>query len=155
MKHIADDMSKLVKSLIQEKDAIYNTKDANYVEALKIMASLALSLMEKSSQMQTVEGAALIQKDALAELQSYNMADMRDIFNRVINVVTNITNKDCSQIVKDFDANVGKLIDYVEELNRKMDLHKNTLPIQEQVAEEQQRKRIHVDQPLGSKEEVK
>jgi hypothetical protein len=57
------------------------------------------------------------------------MADMRDIFNRVINVVTNITNKDCSQIVKDFDANVGKLIDYVEELNRKMDLHKNTLPI--------------------------
>jgi hypothetical protein len=59
------------------------------------------------------------------------MADMRDIFNRVINVVTNITNKDCSQIVKDFDANVGKLIDYVEELNRKMDLHKNTLPIKE------------------------
>ena len=59
------------------------------------------------------------------------MADTRDIFNRVINLVTNITNKDCSQIVKDFDSNVGKLIDYVEELNKKMDLHKNTLPIKE------------------------
>jgi hypothetical protein len=59
------------------------------------------------------------------------MADMRDVFNRVINLVTNITNKDCSQIAKDLDANVGKLIDYVEELNRKMDLHKNTLPIKE------------------------
>ena len=51
MKDIADDMSRLVKSLTQEKNAIYITKDANMVEALKIMASLALSLMEKSSQM--------------------------------------------------------------------------------------------------------
>ena len=59
------------------------------------------------------------------------MADMRDIFNRVVNVVTRIGNKDCSHIVKDFDSNVGKLIDYVEELNKKMDLHKNTLPIKE------------------------
>ena len=59
------------------------------------------------------------------------MADMRDIFNRVINVVTRIGNKDCSKIVEDFDSNVGKLINYVEELNRKMDLHKNTLPIKE------------------------
>ena len=59
------------------------------------------------------------------------MADMREIFNRVITLVTNITNKDCSQIAKDLDSNVGKLIDYVEELNRKMDLHKNTLPIKE------------------------
>jgi hypothetical protein len=51
MTRIAGEMSKLVQSLVQEKNAIYITKDANQVEALKIMACLAMSLVDKSSKM--------------------------------------------------------------------------------------------------------
>ena len=60
MRETAVDLSKLVKSLVQEKEAIYNTKDANFVEALKILASLTISLVDKSSKMESIEGAALL-----------------------------------------------------------------------------------------------
>ena len=42
MTRIAGEMSQLVQSLVQEKNAIYITKDANQIEALRVMAYLAV-----------------------------------------------------------------------------------------------------------------
>jgi hypothetical protein len=51
---------------------------------------------------------------------------MRDKIENITDLLLRIKNKDCKDIAE-FKASVGKLISYVEELNKKMDIHSDML----------------------------
>jgi hypothetical protein len=52
---------------------------------------------------------------------------MRDKIENITDILLRIRNKDCKDIAGEFKSNVGKLISYVEELSKKMDMHSDTL----------------------------